>query len=148
MLKLQKQFSKVESLFFKNLNRIAKPLIKAGVGSPGPLPTGLIILETIGRKSGRQFETPVVASMFGNYLLVGTVRNRSQWIKNLAARPDVEYWIKGKTRKARVTVFLPGDEFASKRADLPLLLVPLTNVLFLFTRNVGASFAILQTRPE
>ncbi len=148
MLQVQDTFSTVESLFFKNLNRIAKPLIKAGIGSPGPLPTGLILLETIGRKTGRRFETPVVASMFGKYLLIGTVRNRSQWIKNLAAQRDVNYWIKGKTRTAGVTVFLPGGDFASQGADLPPLLVPMAKALFLFTRSIGASFAILQTRDQ
>ncbi len=148
MLQAQETFSTVESIFFKNLNRIARPLIKAGVGSPGPFPTGLIILETIGRKTGRQFETPVVASMFGRYLLVGTVRNRSQWIKNLAAQADVNYWIKGETRTADVTVFLPEDEVIGKCAQLPRLLAPLASALFLFTSRIGASFAILQTRPE
>lgn len=147
MLHAQETFSTVESLFFKNLNRIARPLIKSGVASPGPLPTGLIILETIGRKSGRQFETPVVASMFGSYLLVGTVRNRSQWIKNLATQTDVKYWIKGETRTADVTVFLPGDDFSSKSAALPRFLAPMANALFVFTNGIGASFAILQTRP-
>ena len=148
MLQVQETLASAEALFFKNLNRIARPLIKSGAGSPGPLPTGLIILETIGRKTGRQFETPVVASMFGQYLLVGTVRNRSQWIKNLAAQAEVNYWIKGSTRTADVTVFMPGDEFNTKGQALPAALTSLARALFLFTSRIGASFAILQTRPE
>jgi deazaflavin-dependent oxidoreductase (nitroreductase family) len=141
----QATFSRIESAFFKTLNTIARPAIKAGLGSPGPLPTGLIVLETIGRKTGRVFETPVVASKFGRYLLVGTVRGNSQWIKNLAVQTEVDYWIKGNTRSALATVFLPNDDLAEKRAELPRLLWPLASVLFQFTRRLGASFVILQT---
>ncbi len=86
--------------------------------------------------------------MFGQYLLVGTVRNRSQWIKNLAAQTEVNYWIKGSTRTADVTVFMPGDEFNTKGQALPAALTPLARGLFLFTSRIGASFAILQTRPD
>jgi hypothetical protein len=139
-----KRFAAAESAFFTRLNRLAKPLIKAGVGSPGLVPAGLIVLETLGRNSGRLFEVPVVASAFGDYLLIGTVRGRSQWIKNLATMPTVDYWIKGEVRAARVTVFLPDQEITTKTDALSPWLTPLIHTLARFSRCTGGSFALLQ----
>lgn len=140
------RFAHIEAAFFTQLNRIAKPLIKRGLGSPGLVPAGLIVLETVGRKSGREFEVPVVASAFGDYLLIGTVRGSSQWIKNLAAMPEVDYWIKGKTRQARVNAFLPGEDTEEQKLGLPIWLSPLINALSRLTGHTGGSFAILKTR--
>ena len=139
------RFASIEAAFFKQLNSIAKPRIKAGLGSPGLLPTGLIVLETVGRKSGRTFEIPVVASTFGDYILIGTVRGSSQWIKNLAAMSEVDYWIKGKTRQASVNVFLPGQDTEAQKITLPIWLTPLINALSRITGHTGGSFAILKS---
>ena len=138
-------FAKFEAAFFKQLNSVAKPRIKAGLGSPGLLPTGLIVLETVGRKTGRKFETPLVASTFGDYLLIGTVRGKSQWIKNLAAMSETDYWIAGKNRQARVNVFLPGQDTEEQKVRLPIWLTPLINVLTRVTGHTGGSFAILKS---
>ncbi len=140
------RFAIIEAAFFKQLNSIAKPRIKAGLGSPGLLPAGLIVLETVGRKSGRAFEVPVVASTCGDYILIGTVRGSSQWIKNLAAMSEVDYWIKGKTRQARVNVFLPGQDTEAQKVTLPIWLTPLINALSRITGHTGGSFAILKSR--
>ena len=104
------------------------------------------MLETVGRKSGRAFEVPVVASTCGDYILIGTVRGSSQWIKNLAAMSEVDYWIKGKTRQARVNVFLPGQDTEAQKVTLPIWLTPLINALSRITGHTGGSFAILKSR--
>ena len=93
----------IERDFFRTLNRVVEPLVRAGVGSPRVVPGGLIVLETRGRKSGRLSRTPLAATRFGGYVLVATVRgNRSQWVLNLAAEPRARYWVGGQARLARL----------------------------------------------
>ena len=44
----------VEQRFFRGLNSVVEPLVRAGVGSPARSPASLIVLETIGFRSGSQ----------------------------------------------------------------------------------------------
>ena len=52
-----KKRDSIEREFFRTLNRVVEPLVRAGVGSPRIVPGGLIVLETAGRKSGRRVRT-------------------------------------------------------------------------------------------
>ena len=62
-------------------------------------------MEIPGRKSGRLYRVPAVALASGSRLMVGTVRERSQWIRNLAAIDRVEVWLRGRRRMARSYVW-------------------------------------------
>lgn len=64
----------LESQFFDALNRVAEPAVRAGFGSPGLTPTGLIVLETTGRRSGLSHRVPVIGTLVGGHVVVGTVR--------------------------------------------------------------------------
>ena len=90
-------------------NRIAEPAIRLGLGAPPPIPLGwwggLVVMEIPGRKSGRLYRVPAVALASGSRLMVGTVRERSQWIRNLAATDRVEVWLRGRRRMARSYVW-------------------------------------------
>lgn len=78
--------------FFRCINSVVEPLVRIGFGSPRLWPTGLIVVETQGRKSGRTLNVPLLATRLGALVLVSTVRSRrSQWVKNLAAHPHVRY---------------------------------------------------------
>ena len=59
--------------FFRMLNRVVEPMVRAGFGSPRIVPTGLIVLETEGRKTGRRVRTPLAATR-----IQGHVINREQ----------------------------------------------------------------------
>lgn len=84
--------SAIERQFFRTLNRVVEPMVRAGLGSPRIAPGGLIVLETTGRKSGRRFRTPLAATRIGDYVLVATARgSRSQWVPNASARPSVRF---------------------------------------------------------
>lgn len=101
--------SDLEACFFRTLNTVTTPLIERGFGSTSLLPSGLTILETIGRKSARRLRTPLHAVFFPGGALVGTYRaQRSGWMKNLKARPDVRYWLDGRPREASAEVY-PGS---------------------------------------
>ena len=100
-----------EGEFFRTLNALVEPLVRVGLGSPWIVPAGLIVLETTGRRSGRLHRTPVVAIEIQGHVLVSTVRgDRSEWIKNMRATPEVWYWLRGQLREATALVFAPGEE--------------------------------------
>lgn len=101
---------------FRSLNQVVVPAVKAGVGGPLPIGNGLVILETIGRKSGKARQVPLVASRLGDTVWVSTVRSRSLWVKNVVAEPKVQVWLGGKKRSATANVV----------ASEPLTVVSLT----------------------
>ncbi len=101
--------ARLEADFFRALNVLVEPAVRAGCGSPGLIPTGLILLETIGSKSGIPRRVPVLATAFDGCVFIGTVRgSRSLWIKNLLAEPRVRYWMAGREHRGRARIFAAG----------------------------------------
>lgn len=135
----------IERDFFRALNRVVEPLVRAGLGSPRIVPGGLIVLETLGRKSGRRVRTPLVATRLGGYVLVATVRGkRSQWILNLVADPAARIWLGGRARDARAFVIHEDKRFrAPKSFPRPVRLV--IEILAPY-RKAGWAFAVLAPR--
>ncbi len=134
----------LETEFFRTLNSLVEPAVRAGCGSHGITPTGLIVLETKGRRTGIQHRTPVLATLIGDYLLIATVRGeRSQWIKNVRMAPDVRYWLRGRVREARALVFTP-DESPPDIQGLPPLVRCVASSFDATARGLGVAFAILR----
>ena len=134
----------VPSSLFQVLNQFAEPLIRLGFGNPILWPTGTMVIETIGRKTHRTIRVPLLATRIGDLIVVGTVRRRSQWVKNLAAHPEVRYWLGGKAREATAFVFTPEQSPASDQ--LPARAVCLAELLRQQSRWLGVSFAVLIPR--
>jgi len=98
-----------EAEFFRTLNAILEPAVRAGCASPGLVPTGLIVLETTGAKSGQPRRVPLLATVFDGCVFIATVRGpRSLWIRNLAAEPRARCWIAGREHRGRARIFAPG----------------------------------------
>ncbi len=98
-----------EAEFFRTLNAFVEPMIMAGCGGPGLLPSGMIVLETTGATSGRARRVPLMATVFDGCVFVSTLRGaRSQWVGNLRARREVRYWLGGQARRGRARLFAPG----------------------------------------
>ena len=132
----------VEVDFFRTLNRVVEPIVRVGFGSPRIAPTGLIVLETRGRKTGKARRSPLAATRIGSYILVGTFRgNRSQWVRNLAAEPRTRFWLGGRAREARAFVMHQGKRFRVPRS-LPLPLQQVVRLLAPYTK-LGWAFAVL-----
>jgi len=125
---------------FRTLNQFVEPLVRAGVGSPGPWPTGVIVLETRGRKSGRTLSVPLLATLIGDLVLVGTLRRPSQWVSNIAHTPHVRYWMNGRAREATALVVAPGVE---RPATMSPVVDCLVAGLAPFGHWFGITFAIL-----
>lgn len=137
----------IEVEFFRTLNRVVEPMVRAGLGSPRIAPGGFIVLETTGRKSGRKFRTPLAATRLGDYVLVATFRGkRSQWVRNLDAKPRVRYWLGGRAREAKAFVVHEGKRFRVPKS-LPR---PLQHVLEILApyRKAGWAFAVLSPRKR
>ena len=102
--------NKLEQVFFRRLNAIVEPLVRKGIGSPSFTPTSVILLETVGFKSGLERRTPLLAIRLGKYTLVSTARgSRSFWVKNLQKNAQVKYYLGGKIKDSKAYVLLPGS---------------------------------------
>ena len=135
----------LEVEFFRMLNRVVEPMVRAGVGSPRIVPTGFIVLETVGRKTGKLRRSPLAATRFGRYLVVATFRGgRSQWVFNLAAHPRTRYWLGGKARDARAFVMYDGKRFRVPKS-LPSGMQKVVRFLAPYTK-AGWAFAVLSPR--
>ena len=135
----------IEVEFFRMLNRVVEPLVRAGVGSPRIAPGGFIVLESKGRKSGLLRRPPLAATRMGNHVVVGTFRaGRSEWIKNLAARPRTHYWIGGKRQPAKAFVMIDGKRFRVPKS-LPKGMQRVVKFLAPYTK-AGWAFAVLSPR--
>lgn len=91
---------------FATLNRLVEPWARAGAFAPLPLPfgwhPGLVVLEVVGRKSGRTIRVPLIAAASRDLLLITTARGESQWVRNLAHMHSARLWLRGRLRSARV----------------------------------------------
>ena len=133
----------LEAEFFRTLNLLVEPAVRAGCAFPVFGLTGLIALETKGRRTGLPHSIPVLATLVGDHVLVGTIRgNRSQWMENVRVNPDVRYWLRGRVREARALVFTP-DESPSETQSLPPLVRYMATSLHSTVGGLGVAFAIL-----
>jgi deazaflavin-dependent oxidoreductase (nitroreductase family) len=132
----------LEREFFRLLNRVVEPAVRMGIGSPRVLPSGLILLETIGFKTGAKRRTPLLATRLGGYVFVSTFRgDRSFWVKNLQKKPEVSYYLGGKPRRAKAFVMMPGKMYRRPKS-LPTVIGRITDFLAPYTRS-GLAFAVL-----
>lgn len=134
---------RLEKKFFRTLNRYLEPLIRAGVGAPRLTPVGAIVMETKGRKSGRTYNVPVLASEWSNLLLVSTVREGSQWLKNLAATPQIRVWLRGRPRLVTAYVVGADEQSATGAPAPPVSVQTVLDRLKPVSRLTGAGFAVL-----
>lgn len=137
----------IEIEFFRMLNRVVEPRIRAGLGSPCLTPGGFIVLETRGRKTGRTARTPLAATRIQGHLVVGTFRgSRSQWVRNLSAKPDTRLWLGGRPRPTRAFV-VDAENDARTPASLPVALRWVVSFLRPYTR-AGWAFAVLAPKSR
>ncbi len=135
--------TKLEAEYFRTLNYIVEPAVRAGCGPTGIVPIGLIVLETKGWRTGQWRRTTVLASAISDLLLVSTVRGRrSHWVKNLSRNAELQYWSGDQPHQATAIVFAPDEDIPNLRG-LPALFSSLAASLASPVKDLGCAFALL-----
>jgi F420H(2)-dependent quinone reductase len=133
-------FEQLEAEYFRMLNRMVEPFVRAGFGSPLLFPLGAIVVETTGRKTGLPSSVPLMAARAGDLVIVSTVRRRSNWLKNLAAQPEVRYWLSGREVQARAFTIGNGIVIGEEPPERTRCLV---DALRRHSALFGTGFAVL-----
>jgi deazaflavin-dependent oxidoreductase (nitroreductase family) len=137
----------IETEFFRMLNRLVEPRIRAGCTSPRLAPGGLVLVEITGRKTGRRSRVPLAATRIQGHIVVSTFRGRrSQWVRNLIASPEVRVWSDGRARRARAVVLAPGHR-PRQASALPPVLRWVLSFLVPYT-YAGWAFAVLAPKSK
>lgn len=135
-------FARIEQGVFRCLNAVVEPAVRRGIGSPTFAPASLIVLETVGFKSGEQRRTPLWSVGVGPYRIVSTARGRrSFWVKNLVKQPRARYYLGGRALAADAIVIAPG-EVGPQQQPVNSVMRGITNLLSRLARE-GWAFAIL-----
>ncbi len=120
--------AKIEKNAFRRLNSVVEPAVRRGIGSLTLAPATLIVLETLGFKSGKQRRTPLWSFRLGRYRIVSTARgDRSFWVKNLLKEPKVSYYLGGKRRESNAFV-ITSNMLQQHSVQLPPILQQLAKL--------------------
>lgn len=110
---------------FASINGVVSPYVKCGAGTPPPIGVGAVVVSATGRTSGLPREVPLAGARVGDTVVVSTVRDGSQWIRNLERDPAAVVWVEGTPRAARASVRrLPGFSVAVLRLGEESVAVP------------------------
>lgn len=117
-----KLMARTQVRVFRLTNGRIGSMWRIGAGFRKPVPT--LLLDHVGRKSGRVFTTPLLYLTHGADLVVvgsqGGLPTDPQWVANLRAHPDTTVHLKGGRRDVHARVADPDE-----RATLWPLLVDL-----------------------
>ncbi|MEZ5573033.1 MAG: nitroreductase family deazaflavin-dependent oxidoreductase [Halioglobus sp.] len=141
--------AKLEQAVFRSINTLVEPAVRRGIASSALTPVSLIVLESVGFKSGKARRTPLWSLRFGRYRIVSTVRgDRSFWVKNLQQQPRVSYYVGGKRREAEAIV-IDGGPLDQRAATLTPALRGLARAFARYSQR-GSVLAMLVpvTHPE
>jgi len=87
---------------------------RIGAGWKNPVPT--LLLDHVGRKSGKRFTTPLLYLLDGPDVVVvasqGGLPKNPQWYANLMAAPDTQVQIKGEVRAVHARTADPAERAA------------------------------------
>jgi len=105
---------KTMRLMFRALNRfLMVPMFRLGLGSMivSPLAGYIMVMKTIGRKSGKVRYAPVNYAIWkGKVYCLSGGREGSDWYKNLLAHPEIELILPGGAMFARVAAPYAGED--------------------------------------
>jgi len=113
--KLIKYGAKAQVVVFRLTNGRVGSKWRIGAGFKKPAPT--LLLEHVGRKSGKPYTTPLLYLADGDDLVVvasqGGLSNNPQWFANLKAHPDTAVHLRGERgRPVRARVAEPEERSA------------------------------------
>lgn len=87
---------------------------RIGAGFRKPVPT--LLLDHVGRTSGKRYTTPLLYLVDGADLVVvassGGMANDPQWYRNLMAHPDTQVQVRSEVRRVRARTASPDERAA------------------------------------
>lgn len=109
--------------FFKVLNKFFMvPMYRLGLGSvmTNPFSGYIMVMKTIGRKSGKVRYAPVNYAIWkGNVYCISGGGESADWYRNLLAHPEIEVMLPGRTIYGKVAApYLEADRLQIIRAVL------------------------------
>ena len=139
---MNNNFAKLEQAVFRRLNAVVEPAVRFGIGSPSLTPASLIVLESVGFKSGLRRRTPLWSIRLGRYRIISTARGkRSFWVKNLLQQPAVSFYLGGRRRVSKAIVIADGNPLPETPALSPVMRA-LAKAMYALAQK-GWAFAIL-----
>jgi deazaflavin-dependent oxidoreductase (nitroreductase family) len=98
--------------------KLLNPIVKAAANAGIPLPS-LVILETMGRKSGQPRRTPVGKAFEGDTLwIVAEHGKRAGYVRNLTANPRVRVKV-GRRWRTGTARPMPEDDWRERQRRIP-----------------------------
>jgi deazaflavin-dependent oxidoreductase (nitroreductase family) len=98
--------------------KLVNPIVRAAVRLGIPLPL-VVILETLGRKSGRPRRIPVGKAITGDTLwIVAEHGRRAAYVKNIEADPHVRVRV-GRRWRSGIAHVLYDDDWRARQRQLP-----------------------------
>jgi deazaflavin-dependent oxidoreductase (nitroreductase family) len=98
--------------------RLLNPIVKAAANAGIPLPS-VVILETIGRKSGQPRRNPVGKAIEGDTLwIVAEHGRRASYVRNLTANPRVRVKV-GRRWRTGIAKPMPEDDPRKRQRRIP-----------------------------
>ena len=98
--------------------RLFNPFVKALVNAGIPAP-GVVILETIGRKSGQPRRTPVGKALVGDTLwIVAEHGRKAGYVRNIEANPRVRVKL-GRKWRTGIAHPMPDDDPRERQRKIP-----------------------------
>jgi deazaflavin-dependent oxidoreductase (nitroreductase family) len=104
----------VQRIGRRTVNPVAVTLLRLGLPAPPYTPRSALVMETVGRRSGKRRVTPMgyVRDGDDSLLVVAERGRRADWVRNAIAAGTVRVWLGRQVHRGRVTVLDdvdPGD---------------------------------------
>jgi deazaflavin-dependent oxidoreductase (nitroreductase family) len=90
----------------RTVNPVTVTLLRLGLPAPPYTPRSALVMETVGRRTGRRRTTPMgyTRESDDQLLVVAEHGRRADWVRNATAAGTVRIWLGRQERRGRITV--------------------------------------------
>lgn len=100
----------VQRIGRRTINPVAVGLLRLGLPAPPYSPRSALVMETVGRRSGKRRVTPMgYVRDGGGLLVVAEHGRRADWLRNARASGTVRVWLGRQAYRGRVRVLDDAD---------------------------------------
>ena len=102
----------------RTINPVTVTLLRLGLPAPPYTPRSALVMETVGRRTGKRRVTPMGYARESDHtlLVVAEHGRRADWVRNALAAGTVRIWLGRQEHRGRITVLddvAPDDVLAS-----------------------------------